>query len=212
MDHVYFPVSSIVSLVYVMEGGQEAEFAVVGLNGFVGVSTLMGGESTPSSTLVKCTGQAFRLSSQMFKKEFTYTPVMHLLLRFAQASITQITQTAVCNRLHTLRQQLCRSLLFSFDRVPGDELVMTQELIANTLGVRREGISEAAFALQNSGVISCARGRIRMLDRTALDGMRARNFESLASIEAATVAAKRKLASLMLEDWGNAVAASGASG
>jgi CRP-like cAMP-binding protein len=169
MDYVYFPVSGIVSLVYVMESGQEAEVAVVGLDGFLGISTFMGGESTSSATLVKCTGRAFRFSSQKFKKEFAHLPVMHLFLRFTQALITQITQTAACNRHHTVHQQLCRSLLLSLDRLPSNELVMTHELIANMLGVRREGISEAAAALQVALVIVYARGRIRVLDRPALE-------------------------------------------
>lgn len=169
MDYVYFPVSAIVSLVYVMESGQGAEFAVVGLEGLVGVSTFMGGESTPSSTFVKCTGRAFRLPSQRFKKAFAQTSVMHLFLRFTQALITQITQTAACNRHHTLPRQLCRSLLLSLDRLPGSELVMTHELIANMLGVRREGVSEAAAALQLALVIVYSRGRIRVLDRLALE-------------------------------------------
>lgn len=169
MDHVYFPVSAIVSLVYLMESGQEAEFAVVGLEGLVGVSTFMGGESTPSSTFVKCTGGAFRLTSQRFKKAFAQASVMHLFLRFTQALITQITQTAACNRHHSLPQQLCRSLLLSLDRLPGNELLMTHELMANMLGVRREGVSEAAFALQVSLVIAYTRGRIRVLNRPALE-------------------------------------------
>jgi CRP-like cAMP-binding protein len=169
MDHVYFPVTAIVSLVYEMESGQEAEVAVVGLDGLIGISTFMGGESTSSSTFVKCTGQAFRMSSQRFKKEFVHMPVMHLLLRFTQALITQITQTAACNRHHTLHQQLCRSLLLSLDRLRGSELVLTHELIANMLGVRREGVTEAASALQSSRIIIYARGRIRVLDRIALE-------------------------------------------
>ena len=170
LEYVYFPISAIVSLICVMESGRGAEFAVVGFDGFVGISTFMGGESSSSSMFVKSTGRAFRLSSQMFKKEFAQTPVMHLFLRFTQALITQITQTAACNRHHTVRQQLCRSLLNSFDRLRGDELVMTHELISNMLGVRREGVSDAAFVLQSSKIIIYARGRIRMLDRLALEG------------------------------------------
>jgi CRP-like cAMP-binding protein len=180
MDHVYFPLDAIVSLVYMMESGQGAEVAVVGLDGLIGISTFMGGESTSSSTFVKCTGQAFRLSSQRFKKEFVHMPVMHLLLRFTQALITQITQTAACNRHHTLNQQLCRSLLLSLDRLQGNELVMTHELIANMLGVRREGVSEAAYALQASRIILYARGRIRVLDRHALEG---RSCECYAAVK-----------------------------
>jgi CRP-like cAMP-binding protein len=168
-DYVYFPVSGIVSLVYVMESGQESEVAVVGLDGFLGISTFMGGESTSSATFVKCTGRAFRFNSERFKKEFAHMPVMHLFLRFTQALLTQITQTAACNRHHTLPLQLCRSLLLSLDRLPGNELVMTHELIANMLGVRREGVSEAASALQGSRIIAYARGRIRVLDRPGLE-------------------------------------------
>jgi CRP-like cAMP-binding protein len=169
MNHVYFPVSAIVSLVYVMESGQEGEVAVVGLDGLVGISTFMGGESTSTSTFVKCSGRGFRLSSQRFKKEFAHTPVMHLFLRFTQALITQITQTAACNRHHTLHEQVCRSLLFSLDRLRGNELVMTHELMANMLGVRREGVSQAAHVLQGFRIIVYARGRIRVLDRLALE-------------------------------------------
>ena len=169
-NDVYFPVSGIVSLVYVLESGQEAEVAVVGSDGFLGMSTFMGGESPSSSKFVKCTGQAFRLSAQRFKKEFAQMPVMHLFLRFTQALLTQITQTAACNRHHALPQQLCRSLLFSLDRLPDNELLMTHELIANMLGVRREGVSEAASALQGSQIIVYARGRILVLDRPALEG------------------------------------------
>ena len=178
--YVYFPVSGIVSLVYVMQSGQEAEVAVVGLEGFLGISTFMGGESTSSLTLVKCTGRAFRFSSQKFKQEFSHSSVMHLFLRFTQALLTQITQTAACNRHHTLPQQLCRSLLFSLDRLPGNELVMTHELIANMLGVRREGVSEAASALRDSQIIIYARGHILVLDRSALE---ARSCECYAAVK-----------------------------
>lgn len=167
-DHVYFPVSGIVSLIYVMENGNEAEFAVVGLEGLLGISAFMGGDSTSSVTLVKCAGRAFRLSSQQFRSEFAHRSVMHLFLRFTQALLTQITQTGACNRHHTLPQQLSRTLLLSLDRVPGDEILMTHELIANMLGVRREGVSEAASDLRNSQIIVYARGHIRVLDRTAL--------------------------------------------
>lgn len=167
-DHVYFPISGIVSLMYVMENGNEAEFAVVGLEGLLGISAFMGGDSTSSVTLVKCGGMAFRLSAQHFKKAFTDMAVMHLFLRFTQALLTQITQTGACNRHHSLPQQLSRTLLFSLDRVPGDELVMTHTLIANMLGVRREGVSEAAADLRSAQIIMYARGHIRVLDRTAL--------------------------------------------
>ena len=167
-EHVYFPVSGIVSLIYVMENGNEAEFAVVGLEGMIGISAFMGGNSTSSVTLVKCAGRAFRLSSQQFRMEFAHRSVMHLFLRFTQALLTQITQTAACNRHHTLPQQLSRTLLLSLDRVPGDEILMTHELIANMLGVRREGVSEAAADLRNLQIIMYARGHIRVLDRSAL--------------------------------------------
>ncbi len=169
MDHVYFPISGIVSLVQVLDSGQEAEIAVVGLDGFLGISSCMGGESTSSTLFVKCAGRAFRFTSEKFKTEFTHAPVLHLFLRFIQALLTQIAQTAVCNRHHTLPLQLCRSLLLSLDRTPGNELVMTHELIANMLGVRREGVSEAASALQNAGTVVYARGKIRVLDRIALE-------------------------------------------
>jgi CRP-like cAMP-binding protein len=168
-DYVYFPTSGIVSLVYMMESGQQSEVAVVGWDGFLGISTFMGGESTSSASFVKCTGQAFRVSSERFRKEFSHTPVMHLFLRFTQALLTQITQTAACNRHHTLPLQLCRSLLLSLDLLPGNELAMTHELIANMLGVRREGVSEAASVLQGSRIIVYSRGRIRVLDRPALE-------------------------------------------
>jgi CRP-like cAMP-binding protein len=169
MDHVYFPVSAVVSLVYVLESGQEAEVAVVGLDGLVGISTFMGGQSSLSSTFVKCAGRAFRLSSQRFKKEFVHTPVMHLFLRFTQALIVQITQTAACNRHHLIHEQLCRSLLLSLDRLRGNELLMTHELLARMLGVHRQGVSDAVAALQGFRIIIYTRGRLRVLDRLALE-------------------------------------------
>ena len=170
LSHVYFPSTSIVSLLYVMENGQSAEIAVVGNEGIVGISLFMGGESTPSRALVQSAGRGFRLEAQLMKDEFNRAgPVMHVLLRYTQALITQMAQTAVCNRHHSLDQQLCRWLLLSLDRVPGSELVMTQELIANMLGVRREGVTEAAFHLQSSGLIRYARGRITVLDRPGLE-------------------------------------------
>ena len=169
LSHVYFPTTSIVSLLYVMESGASAEIAVVGNEGIVGISLFMGGETTPSRALVQSAGQGYRLTSQMIKEEFKRPPVLHLLLRYTQALITQMSQTAVCNRHHSLDQQLCRWLLLSLDRLQGNELVMTQELIANMLGVRREGVTEAALKLQKAGLIEYARGHIKVLDRLTLE-------------------------------------------
>jgi CRP-like cAMP-binding protein len=170
LSHVYFPTTSIVSLLYVMENGASAEIAVVGNEGIVGISLFMGGESTPGRAVVQSAGQGFRLRAQTVKDEFNRAgAVLHLLLRYIQALITQMAQTAVCNRHHTLDQQLCRWLLLSLDRLPGNELVMTQELIANMLGVRREGVTEAAARLQQGGFIRYSRGRISVLDRAGLE-------------------------------------------
>jgi CRP-like cAMP-binding protein len=170
MNHVYFPTNAIVSLLYVMENGASAEIAVVGHEGQVGVAIFMGGGSTPSRAVVQSAGWGFRLRAAVMKEEFAHsTPVLHLLLRYTQALITQMAQTAVCNRHHSLDQQLCRWLLLSMDRLQGNELVMTQELIANILGVRREGVTEAALKLQKSGLISYARGHIQVLDRPGLE-------------------------------------------
>jgi CRP-like cAMP-binding protein len=169
LSHVYFPTTAIVSLLYVMENGASAEIAVVGNEGVVGISLFMGGESTPSRAVVQSAGQGFRLKAQTIKDEFNRAPVLHLLLRYTQALITQMAQTAVCNRHHTLDQQLCRWLLLSLDRLAGSELVMTQELIANMLGVRREGVTEGALKLQEAGLIRYARGRITVLDRQGLE-------------------------------------------
>ncbi len=170
LRHVYFPTTAIVSLLYVMENGASAEIAVVGNEGVVGISLFMGGESTPSRAVVQSAGQGFRLESQMMKDEFNRAgPVLHLLLRYTQALITQMAQTAVCNRHHSLDQQLCRWLLLSLDRLQGNELVMTQELIANMLGVRREGVTEGALKLQQAGLIRYARGHIAVLDRKGLE-------------------------------------------
>jgi CRP-like cAMP-binding protein len=167
---VYFPTSAIVSMLYVLESGSSAEIAVVGMEGMVGISIFMGGGSTPSRAVVQSAGQGFRLSAHVMKEEFHQSgPVMHLMLRYTQALITQMTQTAVCNRHHTLDQQLCRWLLLSLDRLPGSELLMTQELIANMLGVRREGVTESALKLQRAGLISYARGHISVLDRPGLE-------------------------------------------
>jgi CRP-like cAMP-binding protein len=171
LKHVYFPTTSIVSLLYVMENGASAEIAVVGNEGIVGISLFMGGESTPSRAVVQSAGQGYKLKSKDIKDEFKRSgPVMHLLLRYTQALITQMAQTAVCNRHHSLDKQLCRWLLLSLDRLQGNELVMTQELIANMLGVRREGVTEAALKLQRMGLISYARGHITVLDRAGLEG------------------------------------------
>jgi CRP-like cAMP-binding protein len=170
LSHVYFPTSAIVSLLYVMENGASAEIAVVGNEGIVGISLFMGGESTPSRAVVQSAGRGFRLRAQTIKDEFERAgPVMHLLLRYTQALITQMAQTAVCNRHHTLDQQLCRWLLLSLDRLQGSELVMTQELIANMLGVRREGVTEGALRLQKAGLIRYSRGHITIIDRAGLE-------------------------------------------
>ena len=170
LNHVYFPTTSIVSLLYVMEDGASAEIAVVGNEGIVGISLFMGGGSTPSRAVVQSAGRGLRLKAQMMKEEFDKNgPVLHLLLRYTQALITQMSQTAVCNRHHSLDQQLCRWLLLSLDRLQGDELVMTQELIANMLGVRRGGVTEAALKLQHAGLISYTRGHIVVLNRAALE-------------------------------------------
>jgi len=170
LSHVYFPTAAIVSLLYVMENGASAEIAVVGHEGIVGISLFMGGGSTPSRAVVQSAGQGYRLRAQMLKDEFSRSgPVLHLLLRYTQALITQMAQTAVCNRHHSLDQQLCRWLLLSLDRLQGSELVMTQELIANMLGVRREGVTESALKLQKAGLIRYARGHIKVLDRPGLE-------------------------------------------
>ena len=170
LSHVYFPCTAIVSLLYVMENGASAEIAMVGHEGVVGISLFMGGGSTPSRAVVQSAGTGYRLRSAVVKDEFNRShPVMHLLLRYTQALITQMSQTAVCNRHHSLDQQLCRWLLLSLDRLQGSELVMTQELIANMLGVRREGVTEAALSLQRNGLIRYSRGRITVLDRAGLE-------------------------------------------
>ena len=170
LSHVYFPTTAIVSLLYVMESGVSAEIAVVGNEGIVGISIFMGGGSTPSRAVVQSAGQGMRLTAQAMKDEFSAAgPVMHLMLRYTQALITQMAQTAVCNRHHSLDQQLCRWLLLSLDRLEGSELAMTQELIANMLGVRREGVTEAALRLQHAGLIRYARGHISVLDRLGLE-------------------------------------------
>jgi CRP-like cAMP-binding protein len=170
MAYVYFPTTAIVSLLYVMENGASAEIAVVGHEGIVGVSLFMGGESTPSRALVQSAGKGFRLKTDLMLQEFNRGgAALHLLLRYTQALITQTAQTAVCNRHHSLDKQLCRWLLLSLDRLHSKELVMTQELIANMLGVRREGVTEAAGHLQQAGLIEYRRGHITVLDRAGLE-------------------------------------------
>jgi CRP-like cAMP-binding protein len=170
LHHVYFPTTSIISLLYVMEDGASAEIAIVGNEGLLGISLFMGGETTPSRAVVQSAGHAFRLKAELLKTEFArFGPTMHLLLRYTQALITQMAQTAVCNRHHSIDQQLCRWLLLSLDRLRSNELLMTQELIANMLGVRREGVTEAAGRLQEAGLIHYTRGRITVLDRPGLE-------------------------------------------
>ena len=170
LDYVYFPTTCIISLLYVMEDGSSAEIAIVGHEGLVGISLFMGGETTPSRAVVQSHGHAFRLAARHLRAEFNRAGSMqHLLLRYTQSLITQMAQTAVCNRHHSVDQQLCRWLLLSLDRLPSDELVMTQELIANMLGVRREGVTSAALKLQHAGLISYRRGHITVLDRPGLE-------------------------------------------
>jgi CRP-like cAMP-binding protein len=177
MSHVYFPTDAIVSLLYVMADGASAEIAVVGNEGVVGISLFMGGGSTPSRAVVQSAGQGWRLRAAAIRDEFNDSaPVMHLLLRYTQALITQMAQTAVCNRHHVLDQQLCRWLLLSLDRL-GDELRMPQELIANLLGVRREGVTEAALKLQRDGLIRYSRGHITVLDRAGLEARTCECYE-----------------------------------
>ena len=168
--HIYFPTDSIVSLLYVMQNGASAEIAVVGNEGATGVSLFMGGETTPSRAIVQSAGSAFRLTGNRLKQEFNrHGELLHVLLRYTQSLITQMAQTAVCNRHHSVDQQLCRWLLLSLDRLAGNELSMTQELIANMLGVRREGVTEAAGKLQRLGAIHYTRGKITVLDRAQLE-------------------------------------------
>jgi CRP-like cAMP-binding protein len=170
LRHVYFPTTSIVSMLYVMEDGASAEIAVVGNEGIIGVALFMGGETMPNRAVVQSGGHAYRLNGQRLKQEFNRSGALqHLLLRYTQALLTQMAQTAVCNRHHSLDQQLCRWLLLSLDRLPSNELIMTQELIANMLGVRREGVTEAAGNVQRAGLIEYNRGRITVLDRPGLE-------------------------------------------
>jgi len=172
LRYVYFPTDSIVSLLYVMENGAAADISVVGNEGLIGVALFMGGESTSSRAVVQSAGAAFRLRGQLLKDEFNrHGEMLHLMLRYTQALITQMAQTAVCNRHHSIDQQLCRWLLLSLDRLHGNQLAMTQELIANMLGVRREGVTEAARKLQKRGVIDYCRGLITVLDRPQLEAL-----------------------------------------
>jgi CRP-like cAMP-binding protein len=178
VPHVYFPTDCIVSLLYVLENGSSAEIAVVGKEGVVGVSIFMGGETTPSRAVVQSAGGAYRLPSAVMMEEFRRAgPMQHLMLRYTQALITQMAQTAVCNRHHTVDQQLCRWLLLSLDRLDSSHITMTQDLIANMLGVRREGVTEAAGKLQKAGVISYRRGHIQVLDRKKLEAMSCECYE-----------------------------------
>jgi CRP-like cAMP-binding protein len=170
LQHVYFPTTSIISLHYVMEDGSSAEIAGVGNEGILGISLFMGGNTTPSRAVIQTAGHGYRLKAQFMMEEFNRAGVMlRLLLRYTQALITQMSQTAVCNRHHSLEQQLCRWLLLTLDRLPSNELVMTQELVASMLGVRREGVTEAAGKLQHAGIISYRRGHITVLDRSGLE-------------------------------------------
>ena len=170
LDYVYFPTSSIISLLYVMQDGASAEIAVTGNDGLVGIALFMGGETTPSRAVVQIAGDGYRLNAAVVKREFEQGGTLqHLALRYTQALITQMAQTAVCNRHHTVEQQLCRWLLLSLDRLPSNKLAMTQELIANMLGVRREGVTEAAGQLQQAGLIQYSRGHITVLDRPKLE-------------------------------------------
>jgi CRP-like cAMP-binding protein len=170
LNHVYFPATAIVSLLYEFENGSSAEIAVIGYEGIVGIALFMGGDTMPNRAVVQSAGHAFRLRGQLLKEEFNRAgSLQHLLLRYTLAMLTQMAQTAVCNRHHSVDQQLCRWLLLSLDRLPANELVMTQELIAKMLGVRREGVTEAAGKLQDAGLIHYSRGRITVLDRPGLE-------------------------------------------
>src|SRR6266498_3257180 len=172
LRYVYFPTTSIVSLLYVLEDGASAEIAIVGNEGILGISLFMGGDTTPSRAVVQSAGHGFRLKAELLKNEFgRFGQTMHLLLRYTQALITQMAQTAVCNRHHSVDQQLCRWLLLSLDRLASNKLNMTQELIANMLGVRREGVTDAAGKLQKLGVIQYSRGKITVLDRPSLEAL-----------------------------------------
>ena len=182
--YVYFPTNAIVSLLYVLADGDSTELGVVGNDGLVGIALFMGGDTTPSRAVVQSAGKGYRLKASVLKSEFARAGALqHILLRYTQALITQMTQTAVCNRHHSVDQQLCRWLLLSLDRLPSNELIMTQELIGNMLGVRREGVTEAAGNLQQAGIIKYSRGRIRVLDRPKLE---ARTCECYAAVRRET--------------------------
>jgi len=169
MTHVYFPTTSIISMLYVMKNGESAEIAVVGFEGLIGIPLFMGGESTSSRAVVQDAGQAYRLPAAIIKEEFEKAPVMHLLLRFTQALIAQMVQTAACNKHHTLQQQLCRWLLLSLDRLPANELRMTQQLIANMLGVKQDVVLDAENELRTKGLISFKAGNITVLSRAGVE-------------------------------------------
>ena len=170
LSHAYFPTTAIISVLHALENGSSAEVAAIGNEGLAGISIFMGGGTSSSSCIVKSAGIGYRIKSNVLLEEFNYSvPLMHLFLRFTQALITQITQTAVCNRHHLLEQQLCRLLLINLDRLSGNQLHMTQELIARLLGVRREGITEAALKIQSAGYIKYARGHVTILDRLGLE-------------------------------------------
>lgn len=178
MAYVYFPVDSIVSLLYVMKSGSSAEISVVGNEGLIGISLFMGGQSTSSRAIVQSAGHAYRLKGTRLKEEFDrHGKLLELMLRYTQSLITQMAQTAVCNRHHSIDQQLCRWLLLSLDRLPDNQITMTQELISNMLGVRREGVTEAAGKLQKMGVIHYHRGQITVLDRAKLEGLSCECYE-----------------------------------
>jgi len=177
ISSVFFPTTAIVSLLYVLEDGGSAEIAVVGNEGIVGIALFMGGKSTLNRAVAQSAGAGFRMKAAPLLKEFEHPPVMHLMLRYTQALVTQMSQTAVCNRHHSLDKQLCRWLLLSSDRLSGNELLMTQELIANMLGVRREGVTECALKLQRAGLISYSRGHIRILDRKGLEARSCECYE-----------------------------------
>ena len=170
LQHVYFPTTAIVSLLYILESGLSSEIAGVGNEGILGISLFMGGDTTPSSAVVQTAGHGYRLQGRLLKEEFSRAGLMQrLLLRYTQALVTQMFQTAACNRHHSIEQQLCRWLLLTLDRLPSNELIMTQELVASTLGVRREGITEAAGKLQRAGFIRYRRGHIAVLERSGLE-------------------------------------------
>lgn len=182
LSHVYFPVTAIISLLSVMENGSSAEIAIIGYEGIVGIALFLGGETMPNRAVVQSAGYALRLPGKIIKDEFYRAgPLQHLLLRYTMAFMSQMAQTAVCNRHHTIDQQLCRWLLLSLDRLPSNELSMTQELIANMLGVRREGVTEAAGKLQTAGLIDYSRGRITVLDRPGLEARVCECYEVVAT-------------------------------